>query len=387
MKIAHVSMFFLPTFGGVEQVMYELAKRQVAEGHEVHVFCCDSDKKNRIKKKYEIMDGIHVHRLPYIFRLSLSTFIWPSLLWKFDGKFDVVHSHVSGHAYILMTGILSRIKKFKHIHTTHCPWTDVSFRPKILRPFIFLNEIFFNKIAFKLIDKIIAITPWEKDNLLNFTEDTKIKTIQNGMDSIFYKRIKKNQFKKKNGISKGKMVLFFGRLNPTKGPEKLAEAAIKMVQLNKSKDLSFVWVGPDEGVAEKVRQMIKPYKNMHYLGPIRGKENVAEMYQAADVYVLPSYREGLPLTLFEAMASGLPIIASPVNGIPYEIKDGENGIFVNYGDIENLQTAIIKILNDKKLSDKFSRNNIERSRGYDWDLIHQKYLKEYELLLTNKINS
>ena len=67
---------------------------------------------------------------------------------------------------------------------------------------------------------------------------------------------------------------------------------------------------------------------MHCLGAIRGKENIAEMYQAADMYVLPSYREGLPLTLFEAMASGLPIVASPVNGIPYEMKEPENGFFI-----------------------------------------------------------
>ena len=67
MKIAHINMFYLPTFGGVEQVMYELAKRQVAEGHEVHVFCCDSDKNQRIDIKEEIIEGVHVHRLPYWF--------------------------------------------------------------------------------------------------------------------------------------------------------------------------------------------------------------------------------------------------------------------------------------------------------------------------------
>ena len=49
MKIAHVNMFYLPTFGGVEQVMYELAQRQIRDGHEVHVYCCDSDKYERIK--------------------------------------------------------------------------------------------------------------------------------------------------------------------------------------------------------------------------------------------------------------------------------------------------------------------------------------------------
>ena len=147
MKIAHINMFFLPTFGGVEQVMYELAKRQVENGHEVHVFCCDSDKNKRIKLKEEIIEGIHVHRLPYWARLSLNTFVWPSLFWKllfFKEKFDIVHTHVSGHDYILFVGLVSRIRKFKHIHTTHCPWTDLSFRPNILKPFLFLNDFFLN---------------------------------------------------------------------------------------------------------------------------------------------------------------------------------------------------------------------------------------------------
>ncbi|MBI2043084.1 glycosyltransferase family 4 protein [Candidatus Pacearchaeota archaeon] len=381
MKIAHVNMFYLPTFGGVEQVMYELAKRQVSEGHEVHVFCCDSDKNNRIKIKEEKIDGVHIHRLPYWFRLSLSTFIWPSLLWKFKGDFDIVHSHVSGHAYILIIGILSRIKKFKHIHTTHCSWADASFRPKMLRPFIFLNDLFLNKFSFKFIDKIIAITPWELEILNKFSNEQKIKVIPNGTDKILFRKIEKNKFKQKYKIKEQKIVLFFGRLNPTKGPEKLAETAINLTKTGKAKDIAFVWIGPDEGMASKVQEMIMPYNNMYYFGPIRGKENVAEMYQSADVYVIPSYREGLPLTLFEAMASGLPIVASPVNGIPYEMTEPENGFFVEYGDIEKMGGTILKILNDSVLSKKISENNIKKSKNYDWDLIYKRYMAEYYNLL------
>ncbi len=382
MKIAHINMFYFPAFGGVEQVMYELAKRQVAEGHEVHVFCCDSDKNKRIEKKEEIIEGVHVHRIPYIFRMSLSTFIWPSLLWKFDGNFDVVHTHVSGHAYIMIAGILSRIKGIKHIHTTHCPWTGTEFRPKVLRPFIFLNDLFLNKLAFGFIDRVIAITPWEVDAIKKFSKEEKIKVIPNGMDKIFFKKIKNNKFKKKNKIKEKNLVLFFGRLNPTKGPEKLAQAAINISK--KRKDVAFVWVGPDEGMAEEVKKLIAPYKNMKYLGPLRGKDKIAEMYQSANVYVLPSYREGLPLTLFEAMASGLPIIASPVNGIPYEMSDGENGFFSEYGDLENLERNLLKIIDDKKLARKISKNNAEKSKSYDWDKIYKRYMEEYENLLENK---
>ncbi len=377
-------MFYLPTFGGVEQVMYELAKRQVKEGHEVHVFCCDSDKNKRIEKKEEIIDGVYVHRLPYWFRLSLSTFIWPSLLWKFNGDFDIIHSHVSGHAYILIMGLLAKSKNIRHIHTTHSPWSDSSFRPKILRPFLFLNDLFLNRLSFNFVDRIIAITPWELDKIKKFSEEEKIKVIPNGMDGILYKKVINNNFKKKYKIGGEKIVLYFGRLNPTKGSEKFAEAAINLTKSGRAEDISFVWVGPDEGMASKVQEMIKPYSNMHYLGPIRGKENVAEMYQASNVYIIPSYREGLPLTLFEAMASGLPIIASPVNGIPYEMSEPENGIFVDYGDIEKMEVSILRILEEKKLAEKMSLNNIKKSKDYDWDLIYKRYMDEYNILVNNQ---
>jgi glycosyltransferase involved in cell wall biosynthesis len=304
-------------------------------------------------------------------------------LWRFYGKFDVVHTHVSGHDYIFFIGLLSRLKGFKHIHTTHCPWTDASFRPKIIRPFLFFNDLFMNKFAFYFVDKIIAITPWEMDTLKKYSKDeNKIAVIPNGTDKILYKRILKNNFKKNNKIKEKYLVLFFGRLNPTKGPEMLAKTAINITK--KRKDIAFIWVGPDEGKAEEVKNLIKPYKNMKYLGPIRGKEKIAEMYQASDIYVLPSYREGLPLTLFEAMASGLPIIASPVNGVPYEMNEPDNGFFSNYGDLETLEKKIIKLINNKRLAQKISKTNFKKSKNYDWDIIYKKYMQEYEKLLNKR---
>lgn len=372
-------MFFSPTFCGVGQVAYELAIRQVKEGNEVHVFCCDSDKNKRIELKEEILDGIHVHRLPYWLRLSLTTFLWPSLLWKLKGKFDIIHTHGAGHDYVLFAGLLCKLNGAKHIHTTHCPWTDTSFRPKIVRPFLILNNLFMNRFSFKLVDKIIAITPWELEILKKYVGEEKIKVIPNGVDKILYQKIKNNKFRKKNKIKEKYLVLFFGRLNPTKGPEMLAKTAVNITK--KRKDIAFVWVGPDEGKAEEVSKLIKDYPNMKWLGPLKGKEKIAEMYQSADVYVLPSYREGLPLTLFEAMASGIPIVASPVNGVPYEMKENENGLFSDYGDLVSIERNILQLINNKRLAEKISKSNLKKSKDYNWDDIYHKYMKEYRCLL------
>ena len=382
MKIAHINMFYLPTFGGVEKVMQELAERQVKQGHEVHVFCCDSDKYQRIEKKEEIINGVHVHRYHYWFRLSLSTYIWPSLLWKLPKyDFDIIHSHVSGHAYILIAGLISKIKGARHIHTTHCPWTNAFRSLKVKIP-LFFTYLIFNKLAFYLTDKIVAITPWEIDSYLTkWTKKDKIITIPNGVNEILFKKVKPNNLKKKYKI-KGKLVLFFGRLNITKGPDKFVLAAEEI--LKERKDIYFMIIGPDEGMKKRVEELIRNNRKIILKGPIRDKRKIAEMYQAADVYVLPSFREGLPLTLFEAMASGLPIVASPVNGIPYEMKDNINGYFVEYGDIKGLKEKILKILDNKAISKRFSRNNKEKAKNYSWNKISKRYLKVYEKCISYK---
>ena len=85
----------------------------------------------------------------------------------------------------------------------------------------------------------------------------------------------------------------------------------------------------------------------------------------------------MPLTIFEAFASGLPVVASPVNGVPYEMKDKTNGFFVDYGDIKNLKDKILLILDNKVLAKKITRNNIQHAKNYDWDIINKNYMKTY----------
>ncbi|MBI4154952.1 glycosyltransferase family 4 protein [Candidatus Woesearchaeota archaeon] len=378
MKIAHISMFYHPTFGGVEKVIEELALRQIKEGHEVHVFCCDSDKYKRIKPLNERINSVNVHRHRYWLRLSLFTFIWPTLIFNkhlWFGKFDIFHSHVSGHLYNLIAGIIAKIRGIKYIHTTHCPWTE-SFRPLAVRIPLFFTNLIFNRIAFKLMNKIIAITPWELPILEKWIKKEKIIVLPNGMDKIFFSKVKDNNFRKKFKIpEKEKLVLFFGRYNITKGPEKLILATKEI--LKERKDITFLFIGPDEGMLNQMLELAKGENKIMIQGPIRDRNEVVKMYQSADVYTLPSFREGLPLTIFESFASGLPVIASPVNGVPYEMENNVNGLFVNYGDIRGLKNAILKVLDNKNLSLKFSKNNIIKAKNYDWDIIYKKYMEIY----------
>ncbi len=376
MKIAYVTAFYYPTIGGVEQVVKELAERYVKQGHEVHVFTSDWDKKNRIKIKEETINGVHVHRHFHILKIANFASVFPSLLWSLSKyKFDIIHTHVSGHAHTFFGSLIAKIKNIPLVHTTHCPWTE-GFRSLAGRVLVNISYKTINKLSFKFSDKIIAITPWEIPFIEKYGgKKEKIIVIPNGVDKIFFKKIKNNDFKKELKI-KEPIVLFFGRLNPTKGPDKFVLAAKEI--LKERKDIKFLIVGPDEGMLNKVKELANNDPNIIILGPIREKEKIAKMYQSSEVYVMPSYREGLPLTLFEALASGLSIVASPVNGIPFEIKEPENGFFVKYGDIEKLKEKILLLLEDKNLSKKISKNNKEKAKNYDWDIIAEKTLNLYK---------
>lgn len=196
------------------------------------------------------------------------------------------------------------------------------------------------------------------------------------MDDIHFKTIAPNNFKKRLGIKNEKLVLFFGRFNITKGADKFVLAAKEI--LKERNNIFFLMRGPDEGTRNKIENMTKNIKNIKVMYETRNKKEIAEMYQASDVYVLPSYREGLPLTLFEAMAAGLPIVATPCNGVPYEVKHNINGFLVNYGNINELKNSILKILDNKTLANKFSKANKEKSKNYNWNIICKKYEKIYE---------
>ncbi len=379
MKIAHVCSEYNPAISGVGQVVEELARRQVQAGHEVHVYAPDWDKKQRIKEKEEIIEGVYVHRCFHIARIANFATIFPSVFFKLiKERFDIIHSHVLGHLHFVLGALAAKLSGAKHIHTTHCPWTD-AYRSILGRLGILVSYNIFSRLALKLTDKIITITPWELEFIKKYSkEENKIIIIPNGMAEEFFKKIKNNDFKKNHKI-KNKLVLFFGRLNITKGPDKFVEIA-KLV-LKERNDVTFLIRGPDEGMKEAVKKLIGKEKNILLLPETRDRKEIIKMYQLADIFIMPSFREGLPLTLFEAMACGLPIIASPVNGIPYEMREPNNGFLIDYGNNEGFAKKIIELLDNKKLRERISKNNLEKAKNYSWDLIAKKTMELYEVLL------
>lgn len=112
---------------------------------------------------------------------------------------------------------------------------------------------------------------------------------------------------------------------------------------------------------EKLKNMINEYNLKDIVifeGFVSGLKKI-ECLNWADVYILPSFNEGLPIGILEAMSYGCPIISSPVGGIPSIVKNAENGFVVEPGNSIEIAEAIIKFINNKNLIDIYGKNSLK----------------------------
>lgn len=102
------------------------------------------------------------------------------------------------------------------------------------------------------------------------------------------------------------------------------------------------------------------------------------VYTSLDVLVLPSRDEGMPMTIIEALAAGTPVIATRVGSVPELIKDGQTGLLLEPGDIEGLSNAIIRLLADSDLRQRYAQAGQQLVREqYSADAMAAKYLSLY----------
>ncbi len=158
-----------------------------------------------------------------------------------------------------------------------------------------------------------------------------------------------------NRINSAKVKLVFcGRIGQRKGAFDLINAfALIPDELRKRAEL----VLAGDGEVKRAIQLAESLKitgQVNFLGWINAPQRDA-LLAKADVFILPSYNEGLPLALIEAMAWGLPAIATPISGIPELVTSGTNGLLVNPGDIQQLSEAMQLLIKDEDLRHSFGQ--------------------------------
>lgn len=205
----------------------------------------------------------------------------------------------------------------------------------------------------------------------HFSPKMEIPIIPNGVDTETYKP----DISKRN---RGKVrILTAGRLSEQKGIEFLLKALslLKKKGLNGEYFLEIVGDGPLREPLEQLKQNLSLGSNVTFSGWVARKD-MPERYQSADIFVLPSLDEGMPNVILEAMASGLPVIATDILKDEGLIKDGYNGMFVPSEDISMLSKKIFLLLKDKKPREDMGNRNIQLARDkYKWKDIALEYYR------------
>ncbi len=243
----------------------------------------------------------------------------------------------------------------------------------------------FQRIFLRNIDRLMGLMATnvltECDSQKKFLEDEKIikkgrlKVLANGSicgvdtnqfkpDSLLKEKIRENL-----GISKESiLLLFLGRLNRDKGVLDLASAVKNLYLKDENKKIHLLIIGPDEeNIKQQIEQICSEHlENIHFMDFTDEPE---KFMAAADIFCLPSYREGFGMAALEAGACALPTVASKIYGLTDAVGTN-SGLFHNPGDIKGIENAILKLVEDKTLRLNMGTKGRERTKN----LFEKKYV-------------
>ncbi len=342
------------TIGGTLEYFKLLIPRLAEKGHEITVVC-PSD--GPMKMELEEM-GIKVYIIEMVREISIvkdARSICHLVRYIKSNDFDLIHTHSS------KAGAIGRISAF--LCRTSCIYTahgwSFSMGVGKLKKMIY---ICMEKLLALLCRWIVAISEFENNIALQYriTGKNKIKLISNGIDvNRFAPKPKKKDFMKKQlGIKENALVIgMVGRLAPQKDPLTFVKAA--KIIADSGHTAYFILVGDGELRAEVEQKVLDLGLSDRFL--IAGwVENAQDYINIFDIGVLTSQWEGFGLVLAEYMANGIPVVASNIGGIPDVILDGETGTLIPPCDTSGFAAAIINVLCDENLKNRFIKSGFER---------------------------
>jgi len=366
MKIVQIISYYPPHLGGMENIAKEISESLAKRGHQIKVFTsdigCKKDKLTSIKnlKIYYLKSWEFAH-----------TPIIPSLFFKLlkIPKNSIIHIHVAQCFVPEVVYLVSKIKKIPYVVHIHL---DVRLSGKLGFLLPLYKKVILKRVL-KSASKII-VPGKEYRTLINkkYNILENIMIIPNGVGEEFF-------INKENVSSKHTNLLFVGRLSVQKNIPKLIDVA----SLIKSKVVLHI-IGDGEKKKE-IEKLIsdKKLKNVILHGKKTGKDLI-NFYKNADIFILTSDIEAMPLVLLEAMASGTPIVASDVLGIREPV--GKTGILVRPPTPENFARAIDNLIEDKILINRLSKRGRKKAKNYGWDKIVEKFEDVYQSVKEAKLN-
>jgi glycosyltransferase involved in cell wall biosynthesis len=324
-------------WGGVEQHICGLLRTLARDSFDIQLVC-DPTVSERFKADVPADIGITSLALSKAAHLSAAVRF---ARWLRRGSFDIVHSHMFWSS--MFASPIARAcgvpVTIETLHGTEAWRTGWKARCPI------------DRAITAFVSHYIAVCKSDA----RFLESKKhlpvkkISIVPNGVDSrrFLFSDVQRHQIRRRLGYGDSDLLLIaVARLHRGKGHRILLRAMQGLVNLHPTLKLVCLGEGEEKAdlLADCSRLRLTPY--VHLPGYQR---NVEEWLAAADINVLPSYYEGLPLTILEAMAAGLPTAASEVGGIPDAIQQGVSGLLVPPGNPERLAEALALLLRDPAL--------------------------------------
>ena len=173
-------------------------------------------------------------------------------------------------------------------------------------------------------------------------------------------------------------LVYHGRVDRRKGALDLLDALARLRHAGRRAHLIVSGIGPDSGaVADRTRELGLTDR-VTLRGPA-AYDDVPQVYHEGDVFVSPTYAEGFSNTILEAMASGLPVVSTRTVGVVDCLRDGENGVLIEPGDIDALAAALAGVLDDADLRARLASAALAEVRAtYSWPAIARQIVGEYE---------
>lgn len=231
-------------------------------------------------------------------------------------------------------------------------------------------------IAAHLVDRIVLISNSliSEEPFIKFKN--KVQIALNFPSKKFY-----DSFNVKKKLAERDFIIgYVGAFTRAKGVYNLALAIKSLIVNNPQLKVLFVgnWQNSEPPfLGKEIRQMFKGYDNVIFTGPVP-HEKVAHYLNEMRLLVLPSYSEGFPHVMLEAMACGTPVLATPVGAIPNVIKDGETSFLLKSNDPRHMAEKIVELLNRPELLEKISNNSYKFIRE---NFSYEKTLEAWRKIL------
>lgn len=359
-KILHVIPSLLP--GGAENLVSNLLLFSNRSSYDVAVLkLFDHNLKNYNFKIYSGNHNWEEH-----LKSSRIKRYWNDIkiMWNVyriirDFKPDVIHTHLYTIAFVLLPSILFRVPV--RVHTVH------TIAQKDAKGIVKLINI----IAFKFLGFIPVSISKRVAETVKQVYGIDSPVIYNGIDTQEFSI----EISKKSNLSDKRFILInVARFVEEKNQKLLIEAFSKSIQEIPNLELWFVGDGPLRTEIEQLVEQKKLKEKVKFFGV---RSDIPKLLSQADIFVLSSDYEGLPLSVLEAMAAGLPVIATAVGGVPEILEGGKAGVLVPPRDADALAKAIVELARDEKKRTELS--------DYGKKLVAEKFdirrtVKEYERL-------